>query len=331
MSGWATSGSHHTARSAVAAVTAVMRAGGGRRRQAAAAGLAGTLVAGGPDVAVPYPYRRPFAALSLPTPPPGLPARPAGRYELVQTALTNTSRHCKQLQNAMPLRMARRAVPENSPFQLTRAARRSVPALTAAFVTLLYAVGYLVWERNDWGTPVIRNLVSNVAFMPLNLAVVTLTFARLALAGAGPRRAPGAAAARARLGDGLHRQHDLDLVPDGAAPEPAGLLGRPVLPLRLAPDPRRPALLPARPPHPAGAVEVRARRRDGAGRRRGGDLVLLDPAHRGRDREQQHRHHPARLRLSAGEHAGAARHHHGDPAAADRRQPGRLRPAGRRR
>ena len=54
--------------------------------------------------------------------------------------------------------------------------RRRVPALTAAFVTLLYAIAYLVWERNDWGTPVIRNLISNVAFMPLNLAVVTLTF-----------------------------------------------------------------------------------------------------------------------------------------------------------
>ena len=53
--------------------------------------------------------------------------------------------------------------------------RRRLPALTATFVTVLYAVGYLVWERNDWGTPEIRNLVSNVAFMPLNLAVATLT------------------------------------------------------------------------------------------------------------------------------------------------------------
>ncbi|MBA3894604.1 MAG: EAL domain-containing protein, partial [Gemmatimonadales bacterium] len=42
-------------------------------------------------------------------------------------------------------------------------------------MTALYAVAYLVWERNDWGTPEIRDLVSNVAFMPLNLAVVTLT------------------------------------------------------------------------------------------------------------------------------------------------------------
>ncbi|CAN5856918.1 N/A [soil metagenome] len=55
------------------------------------------------------------------------------------------------------------------------APRRPIPALTATFVTALYAVAYLVWERNDWGTPEIRNLVSNVAFMPLNLAVVTLT------------------------------------------------------------------------------------------------------------------------------------------------------------
>ncbi|HEX2219202.1 MAG TPA: hypothetical protein VHG35_10390, partial [Gemmatimonadales bacterium] len=54
-------------------------------------------------------------------------------------------------------------------------ARRRLPALTATFVTLLYAVGYLVWERNDWGSPAIRNVVGNVAFMPLNLAVATMT------------------------------------------------------------------------------------------------------------------------------------------------------------
>ena len=54
------------------------------------------------------------------------------------------------------------------------APRRRFPALTATFVTALYAIGYLVWERNDWGTPQIRNLVSNVAFMPLNLSVLTL-------------------------------------------------------------------------------------------------------------------------------------------------------------
>ncbi|HWB40766.1 MAG TPA: EAL domain-containing protein [Gemmatimonadales bacterium] len=52
--------------------------------------------------------------------------------------------------------------------------RRRVPALTAAFVTLLYAIGYLVWERNEWGTPEIRNLISNIAFMPLNLGVATM-------------------------------------------------------------------------------------------------------------------------------------------------------------
>jgi diguanylate cyclase (GGDEF)-like protein/PAS domain S-box-containing protein len=31
-----------------------------------------------------------------------------------------------------------------------------------------------VWERNDWGTPEIRNLISNIAFMPLNIGVATM-------------------------------------------------------------------------------------------------------------------------------------------------------------
>src|SRR5918995_756179 len=71
------------------------------------------------------------------------------------------------------------------------APRRRIPALTATFVTALYAVAYLVWERNDWGTPAIRNLVSNVAFMPLNLAVVTLMAlaSRSAVLDPGVRRA----------------------------------------------------------------------------------------------------------------------------------------------
>ena len=46
-------------------------------------------------------------------------------------------------------------------------------ALTAA----LYAVAYLVWERSDWGSPTVRDLIGNVAFMPLNLAVAALNLA----------------------------------------------------------------------------------------------------------------------------------------------------------
>ena len=68
----------------------------------------------------------------------------------------------------LPSRPGELAIPADAP------ARRRQPALTATVVTLLYAVAYLVWEQNDWGTPTIRNLVSNVAFMPLNLAVMTL-------------------------------------------------------------------------------------------------------------------------------------------------------------
>jgi diguanylate cyclase (GGDEF)-like protein/PAS domain S-box-containing protein len=78
------------------------------------------------------------------------------------------------------------------------APRRRFPALTATFVTALYAVAYLVWERNDWGTETIRNLVSNVAFMPLNLAVATLTL----LASRSPVLDPGVRRALRFLGLG---------------------------------------------------------------------------------------------------------------------------------
>ncbi len=48
------------------------------------------------------------------------------------------------------------------------------PALTVTFLTAVYAIGYLVWERSDWGSPAMRDLVGNVAFMPLNVAVLVL-------------------------------------------------------------------------------------------------------------------------------------------------------------
>ncbi|MGH7525506.1 MAG: putative bifunctional diguanylate cyclase/phosphodiesterase [Gemmatimonadales bacterium] len=41
-------------------------------------------------------------------------------------------------------------------------------------ITAVYALGYLIWERSEWGTAAVRDLVGNVAFMPLNAAVVTL-------------------------------------------------------------------------------------------------------------------------------------------------------------
>jgi len=81
----------------------------------------------------------------------------------------------------LPSRPGELAIPADAP------ARRRLPALTATVVTLLYAIAYLVWERNDWGSPTIQNLVSNVAFMPLNLAVMTLT----ALASRSPVLDPG--------------------------------------------------------------------------------------------------------------------------------------------
>jgi diguanylate cyclase (GGDEF)-like protein/PAS domain S-box-containing protein len=57
----------------------------------------------------------------------------------------------------------------SGPSKITR-----LPVGTIAFATALYAVLYLVWERSDWGSATVRDLVGNVAFMPLNLSVLTL-------------------------------------------------------------------------------------------------------------------------------------------------------------
>lgn len=47
---------------------------------------------------------------------------------------------------------------------------------TVTLVTALYAVGYMVWERLGWGSQGLRDLLGNVAFMPLNLVVAALCF-----------------------------------------------------------------------------------------------------------------------------------------------------------
>jgi diguanylate cyclase (GGDEF)-like protein/PAS domain S-box-containing protein len=51
---------------------------------------------------------------------------------------------------------------------------RRFPFVPVALFTAYYALGYLIWERGDWGTPAVRDLIGNVAFMPLNLGVVAL-------------------------------------------------------------------------------------------------------------------------------------------------------------
>ena len=51
---------------------------------------------------------------------------------------------------------------------------RLLPVGSVAFATALYAVLYLVWERSGWGSETARALIGNVAFMPINLTVLTL-------------------------------------------------------------------------------------------------------------------------------------------------------------
>jgi diguanylate cyclase (GGDEF)-like protein/PAS domain S-box-containing protein len=52
--------------------------------------------------------------------------------------------------------------------------RRVLPVGSVAFATALYAVLYLVWEQSGWGSATVRDVVGNVAFMPINLTVLTL-------------------------------------------------------------------------------------------------------------------------------------------------------------
>jgi diguanylate cyclase (GGDEF)-like protein/PAS domain S-box-containing protein len=49
-----------------------------------------------------------------------------------------------------------------------------LPIGTVAFATALYGALYLVWEQSGWGSATVRDLVGNVAFMPLNLGVFAL-------------------------------------------------------------------------------------------------------------------------------------------------------------
>ncbi|MBA2457415.1 MAG: EAL domain-containing protein [Gemmatimonadales bacterium] len=65
------------------------------------------------------------------------------------------------------------------------------PLGTITLLTAIYAAGYLAWERSAWGSVEIRDLIGNLAFMPLNLAVLTLNAlaSRLSVLDPGVRRA----------------------------------------------------------------------------------------------------------------------------------------------
>jgi diguanylate cyclase (GGDEF)-like protein/PAS domain S-box-containing protein len=55
-----------------------------------------------------------------------------------------------------------------------RPARFRAPAGTIVVLTALYSALYLYWEQGGWGSPAVRDLIGNVAFMPLNLGVLVL-------------------------------------------------------------------------------------------------------------------------------------------------------------
>jgi diguanylate cyclase (GGDEF)-like protein/PAS domain S-box-containing protein len=69
--------------------------------------------------------------------------------------------------------------------------KRRFPFGPMALTAVVYAAAYLVWERSDWGSATVRDLLGNIAFMPLNLAVLALYFlaARSPVLDPGVRRA----------------------------------------------------------------------------------------------------------------------------------------------
>ncbi|HMU61303.1 MAG TPA: EAL domain-containing protein [Gemmatimonadales bacterium] len=50
------------------------------------------------------------------------------------------------------------------------------PVGPAAFLTAVYGLGYLFWERSGLGSAALRDLVGNAGFMPLNLTLAVLCF-----------------------------------------------------------------------------------------------------------------------------------------------------------
>jgi diguanylate cyclase (GGDEF)-like protein/PAS domain S-box-containing protein len=55
-----------------------------------------------------------------------------------------------------------------------RTEARGARAGVVTIVTMLYALAYLVWERAGWGSPALRSLAGDLAFMPLNLTVAVM-------------------------------------------------------------------------------------------------------------------------------------------------------------
>ena len=170
--------------------------------------------------------------------PPALPTASAGAYHAF-TCSTSPHHQYPALEHpdgcatARPLRMRPRVSPAPKAQPEHRRGFRA-PVGTIAFLTALYGVLYLSWEQSHWGSEAVRDLVGNVAFMPLNLGVLALFALASRKRVLDPARPPGAPPVG--IGSGMvfignaisawyvHRP----------ARQPAGLLGRSVLPLRLA-------------------------------------------------------------------------------------------------
>ena len=90
---------------------------------------------------------------------------------------------------------------------------RRLPVGAIAFLTAIYSAVYLVWEQSHWGNPALRDIIGNVAFMPLNLGVMTLFALASRREGSGSRGAARAAVSGSRGSIGFYRQRNLYRLP----------------------------------------------------------------------------------------------------------------------
>ena len=196
---------------------------------------------------------------------------------------------------------------------------RSNPVGIVTALAAAYGLAYLVFERAGVGSKDLRDLLGNVAFMPLNLAVAVLNWlaSRQTVLDAGVRRALRVCAIGAMsvfIGNCISVWYLLVL-----QSEADGVAGRFLLPLRQRPAPHRAAAVSAQPPHPRGALEAGPRRRHGACGWLRARLVLRHPADR-RGTRRQRDPDAAHLCLPARQPHAAPRHHDGAAARAARQE-----------
>ena len=212
---------------------------------------------------------------------------------------------------------------------MSRKASR-LPVGTLTGLAAVYMLFYLVCERAGWGSTELRDLLGNVAFMPLNLTVVILN----ALASRNQESRPGGATGAPTAGARLRSWSSSATASRSTTSRRSARTRRSAGPTRSI-SPISFLMLAALLSFPL-ARRIRLERwkfvLDAAMVLVGGGVAIwyftVRPTTAAAPREQRDGRHRPRLRLSAGEPAAAARRHDGAAARSARREPPGVRPAG---